>query len=824
MKFFTATTALLLLFLPSFSQNGVIIYADLQKGDSADNAVQQLRSSLQQALPGEYPVQSIGSYKNTGILLLTTAQAVSYKIKIPATLKNYGPEGIYISGDTKTVMIAGNTGLALRQAVYFYLEQLGFHQFLPGREWKITPSLKSPYRKMALLTRPDYEYRLITNGHGYANSFKIDDDFHTWAVSNRMGGSFIVKTGHSYEEIVQRNEGLFKKHPEYFGQSVPAGTIPSEFKFNVGNKELVEFIIKDAFYRFEMQRKSGDYAPMLSMEPSDGGKYCNKPECLKIGAASDQAFYLTNKVAKAFKEKHPGIWLGMYAYNQHIMPPKEKPESNIFVAITNGFNQTRYSTTELMQLWKAKVKKLGIYDYTSVYEWDFDLPGQVTAAKVDVLKKNVQKFYKNGASVYMAESVTGWISKGPGQYVLSRLLWNINVNTDSVLNVFFNTAFENAAPQIRQLYKAWENYPYPLPSDNDMADWLKLTDEAYKKTNSAAVKSRIDLIKIYLQYLVLYRNLRATKSEEDLLRVMSYAYRTFETTSFPTLAVLVSLPNYYSLSKYGWYMGTDQPWRKDKRPVTNEEIQASFNQALQSIRKTEGVKAYAPATAFVKLTDATTIPSRKFMTTPHALWYPTEYIIQVPSQSAANFIEISSDYSAQLPSDKLVEIAVYPLNGVAGADGEEKPLLKFEQAQKAKTEKFSLSGLKAGTYRLVVDDRRKVFILKFSQTLLYSFNVSPGKTINATSLSGLNWFYFYVPPGVKRFQLTKTNSLLLESPTGRLIDKQAVKDETFFVDVQPGESGIWTIGRQGGIIGLEGVPPYLGDHPSTMLVPSYLKK
>jgi hypothetical protein len=81
-----------------------------------------------------------------------------------------------------------------------------------------------------------------------------------------------------------------------------------------------------------------------------------------------------------------------------------------------------------------------------------------------------------------------------------------------------------------------------------------------------------------------------------------------------------------------------------------------------------------------------------------------------------------------------------------------------------------------------------------------------------------------VPKGVKKFQVTKTVVLLLISPTGRQIDKQNNLDETFFVEVLPGEEGIWRIGQQAGSMYLEGIPPYIGDHPSTMLVPAYLKK
>lgn len=58
-----------------------------------------------------------------------------------------------------------------------------------------------------------------------------------------------------------------------------------------------------------------------------------------------------------------------------------------------------------------------------------------------------------------------------------------------------------------------------------------------------------------------------------------------------------------------------------------------------------------------------------------------------------------------------------------------------------------------------------------------------------------------------------------------LVKKEKInRDETFFVDVKPGENSLWVINMQAGVFSLEGVPPYIGDSPLTMLLPSYVKK
>lgn len=148
----------------------------------------------------------------------------------------------------------------------------------------------------------------------------------------------------------------------------------------------------------------------------------------------------------------------------------------------------------------------------------------------------------------------------------------------------------------------------------------------------------------------------------------------------------------------------------------------------------------------------------------------------------------------------------------------------FNQSVKNKVEKFSLQQLSPGYYRMRINDQLKMFILNFSPAINYSLVLKPDDKLLTTTVAGLNTFYFYVPKGVKKFFISKTVSLQLKSPSGRLVDKQNNADESFYVDVLAGEEGIWMIEKQGGNIYIEGIPPYLGDHPSKMLLPAYINK
>ncbi len=805
-----------------WSQVTVPVYTEFNKGDSVETAFKLISGELQKSAAFTFQLQSPTAFAGRGILLLKTNKAQQYRIDFPDKLKTYGPEGIYIKGTNQSVTIIANTGLGLREAVYKYLEQTGFRYFMPGDIWKVVPSLQSPYKNYTVLIRPDYEYREIANGHGYGNSEKLAKDFNSWAEYNQMGGAFRVATGHAYESIVQDHADLFKAHPEYFAKPVKAGTLPDEFKFNVANRDLVNFLAQDAVKRFEANVKSGYSSCMVSMEPSDGGGYGDLPELKPFGGPSDQVFYLTNYVARELRRKYPEAWVGGYAYNNHMLPPRFKLEPNVFVEITNGFNRTQYTTVDLLKLWKAKATKTGIYDYLGVFEWTYDMPGQVPAAKPAIMKKALKEYYDNGARVFQGESTMGWVNRGPGQYILSKLFWNLNANTDSLLEDFYNTAFGPAAPHIKKLYSTWEKYTLKVPLANDLADWITLVNNATAVTRVPAIQARIDAIKKYLIYLVWYTELKQAPTMDNLMRIMRYAYRSYDDAQFATLPILASLPFYSGHPGIGWY-DKDQPWRADKRPYTNSDLQDDYNKIQQTVKKSAGVIYYSADAPYVPLQDVYKIPAKQYNTTPHSSWYNTEYIFQIGKKQADNYFEIKSDFITPPPNERPVKITVFQAKATQSGQ-DEMPVTVFYQSVKNKIERLSLASLAPGDYRLKVEDQGKMFSLSFSPTVNHSMIASMEKGVTLTSLLSLNTFYFYVPPGVTVFQIAKSNGFMLQSPSGRVINKTTITEETFAVNVQGGESGIWTISNQGGFLALNGIPPFLGDHPSTMLVPAYLKK
>jgi hypothetical protein len=815
-------TALVIIIFAKTADSQVAVYAQASKGDSIDIAIKDLFKELGKAGFGQYNLFPPEAYKGSGIVLLETRKKGNNSIAIPVKLRGYGPEGIYIKGNEKSVILAGNSALALQEAVFIYLEQLGFRYLMPGSIWEEIPSLRTVYKSMDILTQPDFMHRNITNGHGYYNKNQIAEDFFSWSRANRLGGAFEIRVGHAYDEIMLRNVPVFKEHPEYFAQTVARGTLPENPKFNVANKELVQLVIRDAAKRLEESRTGGLNTMMVSMEPSDGPGFCTTPECKKIGGASEQVYFLSNAVLRELRKKNPDVWVGCLAYLDHMLPPSFNVEPNTFVMVTNAFNSSGLTTEQLLKKWKQKVSAVGIYDYISVYEWDNDLPGQVTAANAKENQKRVKKFYDAGARAYLAESTMGWVSRGPGQYILARILWDRNTNIETIRIDFFNKAFGNVAGLVRKLYDEWEEYPHRIAMENDLANWLSWVNEAYINASSEKIRKRIDQLKMYLHYLVLYRKVKMDPTEDNMQEMMKYAYRTFETPAFATLPTLVSLPNYSGFPKMGLYASPDQKYKKDDRPFSNAELQSVFQLDIRQVKRTAETTVFKKADGFVKLNEIASLKDLKFRPTGHAYWGATEFVIRITKKDTGSWFTI---YSNLIKTSDLrpVEIAVYPYTKNSSGIGDTESLLRFTQTKGEAYEKYSLKSLLPGYYTLRVNDPMKMFMLKFSPAIDYSIVLNAREKLLTTTAGDINVFFMYVPKGVKNFRVSKTVIVKFETPSGRIIDYANNKDEVFDVEVKPGEEGIWTIFYQSGNLYIDGVPPYLGDIPSRMLVPSYLK-
>lgn len=794
------------------AQISIPVYTDTTDADTLKEAVIILKEQLNKCAAVKFQFFNESSYKNYGVLVSTSFAKRSPYNKI---LGKSGAEGVFIKSDARSITIVGNTKLAVQNGIFIYLERLGFRYYFPNPDWYIVPSIKNIYTDFNYVGRPSFDHRRIWYGYGTVGSKYGDDNYKFWCMANRLGGSMNAVVGHAYDDIVARNQDVFKQHPEWFYPVSANGSIPSNPKFDLTNKSLIQFIISDALKRIDQAMKRGQPLKMITMSPSDGLGTCNTPACQRLGTVTDRVYSLINTVARAVSQKYPGTWVSGMSYSEYAEPPTIKLEPNVFVSIATAFNNSRFTTEELIREWSKKAGKVGVYDYLGLYAWDFDLPGKGRACKINEMASAIKSYYRLGARGYEAESTPGSINKGLGHYIASKLLWDVNADVDDIKNEFFQKCFGRAADLMKNLWEQWEIYPYTMVRESNVAAWIDIVNNAESTESSPAVRKRLMHIKTYFHYLFLYNKLQNTGTETDRITLLNYAYNTFDWASFSSYPILWVMGN-----------GTSIPGLKFNDPKAKYKFSNPafadgnyINQLIAADRKVmtrkDDLKLVGLNTKFKKIKQPDLFNDKKYASLKGTTMFtgPHYFIFQVNASGRNNYIELAGDFVTGGGGAKPIVLTIKKYQGSLVNDNPE--LIRYNYRGKKDTERVHFDKLSPGSYLLKVDDPNKLFRIRFSDSLSYAVVQTA-----ETPFSGYSrYMSFYVPSGINKFRVFKEIEAIIISPTERMIDMSKKGNEEIDVSVEAGETGLWMINFVSGKLHIEGVPPFFCMDPSQLLIP-----
>ncbi len=555
---------------------------------------------------------------------------------------------------------------------------------------------------------------------------------------------------------------------------------------------------------------------MIKLGPSDGLGTCNSPSCQKLGSYTDRVFYLVNRVAKAVQKKYPTTRIGCLAYSEYIAPPTIKIEPNVYVGITTAFNNSKYSTEQLIKEWKKKASMVGIYDYFSWYAWDFDVPGQSQASQPERLAASIRKYHKVGVIGYEGESSIGWISKGLGYYIAAKLMWDIKTDLATIKKDFFEKCFGKAAGTMMQLWTSWENYGFTTVRESSLANWMDLVIQASAIEINPAAQKRFFQIKSYLHYLYLYRIYQNNKNEATMLSLLSYGYRMLEYGSVPGYPAFFELGNRSGIP--GMAFGADAKWSKDKSPVSTADMDKVIFSDRQQLAIRQPVKVYEKVTSF------TSVPGldkhKKQIADSagrnNAFWMTDEWVIQVKKKGKGSYIDFTGDYIGNKTVKRPISIKIFPYVADGNVSGKV-PVFAYDYTAREVKEKLDLSKLEAGLYTMIIEDPVKIYRLQFSPELNFSVVMRPYRQLQTTSI---NYAFIYVPEGITHFNVIKSRTVQFITPTGRPVDLVNDKEEDLQVEVKKGEVGLWRIKLLADKLYVEGIPPYIGLSAAQMLIPA----
>lgn len=728
-------------------------------------------------------------------ILLALAKDYKGKVAIPAEIAD-NMEAFAVSADSKSIVILGNSPKAVQDGMYTYLGRLGCRWFFPGKRWTIIPKVKSVYENMSFSSAPDYANRNIWYQYGFGwgkrwSADKIRNDYLKWRDANRQGGKD-ANCGHSWGHIVHRNKAAFDAHPEFYAMGKDGNRIipknPNAAKFCCSNPELIRLVAEDRLRLLREKRKRNPDAFMVSVDPSDGPHMCHCAACAKLGGGrpSDMVVNLANGVARYLREREPGAWVGFYAYSAHQYPPELPIEKNVYVQIATAFNSTKYSLDELIKIWGSKAGAVGIREYYSCMAWNKNLPGRARGADVEYHKRVIPKWFKYGATSISAESNDNWAAQGLGYYVAANLMWNTKTDVDALVDDFYAKAFGKAAPPIRELYAMWKDAPPLLPAY--LARWLEKLDEASKLTRDPAVLARINDLKAYLHYVVLYSDFERAKAGDDArakyLELMEFAFRIKSRNVIHSYAlarriangvfpasVLKDLPkelrgkNKRAIDPWNVFNYKTCPWQQNPNEYADGEIETFFQKDLRRL---------APRKNDVRFYSHDLIPP------------------PMPLEGAADgdcrqntyrfktiFYFLAGDEDAEVLF-KGVRMSNFTL--FDPTNGNE---LQKELVRPGKERKIRLKTERPGLYKLVANGW---YTLKFPKDLKVVYEMSSLRHGQPTAYAGPG--YFFVPKGRRSFRMAIGARLIVKDPNGNIHKYIPEKDpRTVEIEVPEGCDG-----------------------------------
>lgn len=481
-------------------------------------------------------------------------------------------EHYLLKSHARGVYVLGATAAGVEHAVWDLLYRLGYRQFFPGRTWEVLPRTPDLGITVNANERPAYYARRIWYGFGLWDHNR--KAYQQWCVRNRAVAGFDLRTGHAYDGLIGANKRAFDAHQEYYGL---VGGKRTSTKICIGNPDLRALIVAHAVRTFEARRD----ADSISMDPSDGGGWCQCDRCAALGSVSDRALTLANAVAAAVNRRFKSKYVGMYAYSQHSPPPNIRVHPKVVISIATGFIRGGYTVDELIDGWAARGATIGIREYYSVNMWSRNLPGAARGANLEYLTRTIPHFHAKGARFMSAESGDCWGPCGLGYYLAARMLWDVGEakRVDALVDDFLTRAFGPAKSPMGEFYRLIDGANRPLLCHDLLGRMYRLLDKGARLADTPQIRARISDLVLYTHYVELFRAYRLARGagrQAAFERLIRHTYRMRGTMMVHSKALyrdLVRRDKKVTIPKGAeWGVGESKnPW-KSSTPFSRAEL------------------------------------------------------------------------------------------------------------------------------------------------------------------------------------------------------------------------------------------------------------
>jgi hypothetical protein len=376
-------------------------------------------------------------------------------------------------------------------------------------------------------------------GHTEKPGIRVRNDFYfeafdpIWAARNKMNGTLDFAdvprkqpgdvegywAVHTFYPLMPPEE-FFDKHPEYYSL-IDGKRIHERAQLCLSNPDVLRIITERIR---ERMRKSPDFL-IYDVSQNDWYNPCQCEKCQtiaqKYGGESGILIWFVNQVAEAVEQEFPDKFIGTlaYQYTRHA-PENISPRNNVVVrlcsiecCVAHDFEcSANQSFLTDLQNWSAIAPHLYIWDYVVNFNnYLLPLPNFAT------LQPKIKSFQQNNAIGIMEQAA--YQSRG-GEfaelraYLISKILWNPDCNTEEVVNDFIAGYYGRSGKYMRQYFDLLQSlvtpdnhFPYGIspqeeiftPAFIDKA--AALFAEAEKVAENDEILHRVELSELAILYL-----------------------------------------------------------------------------------------------------------------------------------------------------------------------------------------------------------------------------------------------------------------------------------------------------------------------------------
>jgi len=724
------------------------------------------------------------------------------------------------------VWLIGATPLGARHAVWDLLHELGYRQFFPGPTWEVIP--EEPDLRIAVdrFASPDYIVRRIFYQYGSYRERALFDD---WVKKNRAGlEGFNLRTSHIWQGIVNSNRELFLENPDWLAmrdgqrrsifRSDDENRVVSTIKFNLGNPDLRKFLVQNALERLENLPDRDS----ITMDPSDGGGWCESEEANALGSISDQLVTAVNEVAEAISEVSPGTKVGIYAYHQHSLPPSIPVHPAVVVSVATNLTSGGLTTLQLKEGWRDQGATIGTRGYWSIYTWHRDLPGGSRAADPPTLAADLRRYHRAGSRLMIAEGADNWGPCGLGYYAGSRVMWDLSEENrlEEIEEDFLTRAFGPAKEPMRVFYRLLRGGRHRQPLSEDLVGRMfRALAEARVLTQDPSIQERLDDLVLYTRYVELYRAYAEAEGEErqkPFEEMSAHALRMRDRGMVHSMAVHRDLPRRDSNVS----VPEEMVYNLRTRDTNPWLLQPPFNPAEIDRMVTEGIAANEPAPFESIAFSEDLVPALPLLET--AGQEPVDLAEADPFRGGGRG---NAFYYLWVPKgiDRVVVRSnAMRLYSLYHPESSEDPvstvdLSEFRHEENPAERTIELPTTESGLHELRISGRFQP--LEWTQEEVLVSVRSPG-----FPHAGASQYYFYVPKGTKVIggSVPAGRGFIADANGTTLFDFKEVEGRRathFSFPVPEGQDGkFWTAQNIAGLRLLT-VPPYFARVPQQLLLP-----